>query len=280
MWRDEIKAYQVDKSIRLVAWLWHEALKARNLSLHTRKSTLLFSPWPFWDCQSVLDWGWWELKISMEKEKRLGTCCCRKQMITLNASWACTLNCICDSGVGKEEERMEEETPQERTEALGGTKNSSSGRYLSNCWSWQPPGSKLLQVHPPVDSLCDLRGEARQWITQRAPSAQFYWEGHLQFLRPSFNHMRGRTAALAKGDSTTPKSYHWFSSRAALTSFVEHLIILHTRSWAARYFLISCCLIKYLITHLIDKESDWETRRTQEVLFNVFIELSDFLKIM
>lgn len=107
MWRDEIKAYQVDKSTRLVAWRWHEALKARNLSLHTRKSTLLFSLWPFWDCQSVLDWGWWELKISIEKEKRLETCCCRKQMMTLNASWACTPNCICDSGVGKEEERME-----------------------------------------------------------------------------------------------------------------------------------------------------------------------------
>lgn len=82
MWRDEIKTYQVDKSIRLVAWLWHEALKARNLSLHTRESTLLFFPWPFWDSKSVLDWGWWELKIGREKEKRLETCCCRKQMIT------------------------------------------------------------------------------------------------------------------------------------------------------------------------------------------------------
>lgn len=279
MWRDEIKTYQVDKSIRLVAWPWHEGLKARNLSLHRRKSTLLFPPWPFWDCQSVLDWGWWECKISMEKEKRLETCCCRKQMITLNASWACTLNCICDSGVGKEEEIVEKEIAQRRTEGLGGT-NSSSRRYLNNRWSWQPPGSKLLQVHPPVDSLCALRGGARQWISQRAPSAHFYWEGCLQFLWPSLNHMRGRIAALAKGDSTTPKSYHWFSSHAAFTSFVEHLLILHTCSWAARYFLISCCAIKYLITHLVDKESNWETRRTQEVLVKAFIELSDFLKIM
>lgn len=72
MWRDEIKAYQVDKSIQLVALLWHEALKARNLFLcvQERAHFIFFFPRPFWDCQSVLDWGWWEPQISTEKRKK------------------------------------------------------------------------------------------------------------------------------------------------------------------------------------------------------------------
>lgn len=183
-----------------MALLWHEALKARNLFLCIQeRAHFFFSPQPFWDCQSVLDWGWREPKISMEKEKRLETCCYRKQIMTLNASWASTLNCSCDSGVGTKGEWSKQLLWEEQQLQEG--PRSAAGAVWA---SWQPPGSKPLHVDPPVDSLCDRRGGVRQWIS--TPSAQFYWEGQILFLRPSFNHIRGRTAALAKGDSATPKA--------------------------------------------------------------------------
>lgn len=47
MWRDEIKAYQVDKSIKLVALLWHEALKARSFFLCVQERAHFFLPAAF-----------------------------------------------------------------------------------------------------------------------------------------------------------------------------------------------------------------------------------------
>lgn len=103
MWRDEIKAYQIDKSIKLVALLWHEALKPRNLFLCVQERAHFFFPCGLSETVSLC-WteGGESPKSAWKKKKRLETCCYRKQMITLNASWASTLNCSCDSAVGKE----------------------------------------------------------------------------------------------------------------------------------------------------------------------------------
>lgn len=46
MWRDEMKAEQVDKSIQLLALLQHKALKARNLFFGVQERARFFFPPP------------------------------------------------------------------------------------------------------------------------------------------------------------------------------------------------------------------------------------------
>lgn len=101
MWRDEMKAEQVDKSIQLLALLQHKALKARNLFFGVQERARFFfpPPQPFQDCRSVPDRGWREPNISREKEKRLEMCCYRQQAVTPKARSASTLNRLCGSGV-------------------------------------------------------------------------------------------------------------------------------------------------------------------------------------
>lgn len=60
MWRDEMKAEQVDKSIQLMALLRYKALKSRNLFLGVQERARFFfsPPQPFQHCRSVPDRGW------------------------------------------------------------------------------------------------------------------------------------------------------------------------------------------------------------------------------
>lgn len=98
---DEIKAYQVDESIKLMALLWHEALKARNLLAYKKECSSFFPHTAFLRLSICAGPRVAKAQNQHGKRKRLEACCYWKQAMTLNASWASTLNCNWGSEAGK-----------------------------------------------------------------------------------------------------------------------------------------------------------------------------------